>query len=472
MAPRRILIAAPGPASGEELGSALRRRGYRVQVAPDASRALELAVLRTPDLVLLDVNSPLLDAQTFVRILRANRRTENVPVLLTGAKAREAGRAGLPPKPQDPGEVAARVERVFRRAEEPAAAVEAGLEGDLVQLPLVDLLQILAVNRRSGRLALGRGGTRGTIALSEGRITDASAGKVRGEKALGRLLPLREGAFAFAPGAPGPGPIARRVEELVLDGLRQADEKARLGAALPGPAERLSLAVVPSAVPDGLLPATSEVLQLLRTPRTLEELLDLSAAPDLDLLRALAILLERGFVRRGPAALRGPEKVPVLAEAAIGALRARLAGRPGRTVPTGKVALCGGGPLTRRTALARFGALAGFRLEAAGAPVELGTLGTFEVGDGVQVDLVALPSDPALWPLWRPLAAGALGVLVLPPADGLSEPLLDLASAARLRLFVCGPPGKATAPSALSGAEEVGADPAEALRALLERAGG
>lgn len=459
MPPRRILIADPDPASAELLEAVLRRRGYRVQVASDSPRALELAVLRTPDLVVLDVRSPLLDARTFVRILRKNPRTEGIPVLVIGQGERTSPL--VPSGVVDPAEVLSRVERIFRRAE--ASEIEAGLEGDLAQLPLADLLQILAVNRRSGRLLLGRDGARGEIALAGGHIIDATAGPVTGEKALGRLLSVREGPFAFVAGSvPGAMRIARRVEELILDGLRQVDEMAALSRELPPPDQRLALAIAASAVPEGLLPVTSEVLALLGRPCTLTELLDRGTASDLELMRALAVLVKRGLVRRLSPAGREGEASAVFSAAVREALRSRLSSGPGRGLSRGKVVLCGGGPLTRRAALSRFGALPGFTVEAPGAPVEQGTLGTLEVGEGVRLDLVALPSDPGLFPLWRLLAAGALGALVLAPAEELERALRFLEHL-KLAVFACGPAPAQPSESYL------GADPAEALRALLER---
>jgi Domain of unknown function (DUF4388) len=464
---RRILVADPDSSSAELLGSSLRRRGYRVVTAPDAPRALELAVLRPPDLILLNPRSQLLDARTFVRILRANPRTEGIPVLLVD-EASLGGGAGSS-LALDPALVLSRVERIFRRAEETRGANEATLGGDLGELPLVDLLQVLALNRRSGRLRLGRDGQRGEVCLYEGRIADAAVGAARGEKALGRLLAVRDGPFAFLPGPPGPEVrMNRRVEDFVLDGLRQLDEMALLAAELPGPDERLTLAVPPAAVPDGIHPVAGEVVALLARPTTLRDLVDRGTATDLEIMRALAVLVRGGFVRRGPPSRDLSERGPPLSAAARDALRSRLT-LPDRVLATGKVLLCGGGPLTRRASLSRFGSLPGFVVLAPGGQVEQGTLGTLEWVDGVRLDLVALPSDPALRPLWRVLAAGALGALLLVPADGLEAPLVALGSALRLPIFACGPRAAAEAAAKSLRIDSLGSDPAEALASLIER---
>src|SRR5512138_851253 len=239
---RKILIADPDAGTVRALGPALRQRGYQVHAARDGARALQVAILRFPDLVLFDERCPLLDARTFARIIRTNPRTERIPVVVCGESV-DADRARLGTylrKPFNQDEVLARIEQIFRRVD--AAKAVSGesreIEGNLAQIPLVDLLQILAVNRKTGRLTVEREGERAEIALSEGRVVDAAMGAAVGEKALWRLLTRREGQFAFVPGPTGAvARIERKVDELVLEGLRQADEVARLLPALPRPAD-------------------------------------------------------------------------------------------------------------------------------------------------------------------------------------------------------------------------------------------
>ncbi len=359
-------------------------------------------------------------------------------------------------------------DQLLRRADAArAAAGGAGLQGSLADLPLPDLLQILAVNRKTGRLELERDGARAEIALVEGRVEDATAGAARGEKALFRLLSWRGGGFAFAPGTPrGPRRIQRGVEELLLEGLRQADEAARLLPTSPAADERLALAVA-GAVPQGLHPVTAEVVSLLARPRSVQEVLDAAAASDLEALRAVAALLACGYARREPPAA-APR--PLLAAEQVRSLRRRMERCSGRSGSTGKVILAGGGPLARRSALVRLCGLPGFAPHADGAPVAFGTLGRLALADGFCVDLVALPSDPALAPVWQPFAAGAFAALVLLPAEDVAPRVASLARELPLALGVCGPSPEsveAALGSAPGGFTFLGGDPAEALLALL-----
>jgi DNA-binding response OmpR family regulator len=476
---RKILIADPDPTTARLLAPALRQRGYQVHAAKDGSRALQIAILRSPDLVLFDERCTLLDARTFARILRTNPRTERIPVVVTGeALDEERARLGtFLRKPFNEDEVLARIEAVFRRADASRAvsAETREIEGNLAQIPVVDLLQVLAANRRTGRLTVEREGERAEIALAEGRVADAVMGAAVGEKALYRLLTRREGQFAFVPGAPPPSErIERKVDELLLEGLRQADEIARLFPQLPSPGEEVELAVHPSEIPAGLHPVTEEVVALLATPRRVDEVVDRCRATDLEAMRALVALLERGFARRRAGGARADAAGPLLAAHELHALRARIArGRSSGPHAVGKVVVAGGGPLARRTAFARFRGIPGFSA-VEGAPSGFGTLGRIALEDGVRIDVLELPADGALRPLWRPFSAGAIGALVLLPADDAGALLAELAGTLRIPLVVCGPKDAAL-PAALrdapAGFAHEGSDAAEGLRALLAGAG-
>jgi DNA-binding response OmpR family regulator len=476
---RKILIADPDPEVVRALAPALRRRGYQVHAARDGSRALQIAILRAPDLVLFDEASPLVDARTFLRIVRTNPRTEGIPVVLTG-DALDADRSRLGTylrKPFNQDEVLGRIEQIFRRVE--AAKAVSGesreIEGNLAQIPLVDLLQILSVNRKSGRLAVERGGERAEILLEEGRVVDARMGASVGEKALFRLLTRREGQFAFVPGPTGAvARIERKVDELVLEGLRQADEVARLLPALPRPVDLVELTVHPSEIPQGLHPITEEVVALLAAARRLDDVVDRCPATDLETLRAVLALLERGYARLAHGPPPAAEPAPLLGAPELHGLRARIArGRSSGAQTVGKVVLAGGGPLARRAALARLHAMPGFAPEAE-PPAGFGTLGRLTLGEGVRVDVTELPGERAARPMWRPFASGAIGALVLLPAEGLEPLLAELAKVLKLPVVVCGP-SEAAVPQTLrdapGGFAFGGSDAAEGLRALLAGAG-
>src|SRR5688572_25358996 len=85
-----VLIADP---DAEVVRSLKRALGddFEVVVAKDGSKALEQSILKAPDLILFDRASPLIGATQFVRILRANPRTEEIPIILMSETPVAAG---------------------------------------------------------------------------------------------------------------------------------------------------------------------------------------------------------------------------------------------------------------------------------------------------------------------------------------------------------------------------------------------
>ena len=486
--PRTILLVDPDPASAAVLGPALRRQGFQVHVARDGSRALQLAVLRSPDLVLLDEGTPLVSARTVARILRSNPRTGAIPILRTGRGEPVRPEEPFLRKPFDVDAVLPAVARALAgRAADARGAPDAGVEGSLEQLPLVDVVQMLSTNRRTGRLVVERGGAperapaRAEVLFQDGRVVDAAAEGAVGEKALVRLLATRSGQFAFAPGdVPGPARIARRTDELLLDALRRADEVAALAGRLPPPSAEL---VRTGAAPRASGPAVEEVRGLVGPRATLRAVLDGAAADDRDVLAAVASLLDAGEI--APAAPRAGAPcaaAPELLDAATAhALRARLVERRGTPPGDGrdrdplatKVLLVAAGGLATEAALARLSGVQGFG-EVDGVASPFGTAASVDLGT-LRLDLVVLPAEPSLRPLWTVLAAGAACALVLAPADAVRDDLLALARGGRFPVGTCGAAPAALDPGGVgppAWCGYVGSEPVAALRALLARAAG
>src|SRR5439155_9722090 len=115
---RKILIADPELEVVRNLSKALRQRGYQVTYAPDGSKALEIAVLRHPDVVLFDDDCTLIDAKSFLQILQSNPRTGDIPVVLTTHEVDldriRAFREGYLKKPFNVDEVLSRIDHVCR----------------------------------------------------------------------------------------------------------------------------------------------------------------------------------------------------------------------------------------------------------------------------------------------------------------------------------------------------------------------
>ena len=97
----------------------LEKQGFQVFVATEGKRGIDLAASLKPDLILLDIQLPVMDGYTVARLLRATADLENVPIIAVTSyamagdreKALEAGCTGYIEKPINPDTFVHQVEQ-------------------------------------------------------------------------------------------------------------------------------------------------------------------------------------------------------------------------------------------------------------------------------------------------------------------------------------------------------------------------
>jgi len=342
-----------------------------------------------------------------------------------------------------------------------AAVAESGdVRGNLQQIGILDLLQLLSMNRRSGSLSITTQAGAGEVRLSDGEIVDAVYRRLEGEKALYRLLGESEGVFSFASGA---GHSLRRIvlptRSLLMEGMRHIDETKRMRELLDSESDAFLAIVPPDTSPRE---AGQRVLEVLLAPRTLSELLDEVPIADLDVLEALSELLDLGQIRRIPAGaarveLADAERLTVLAALAKRAMRAGFR-------PPVRIAIAA----TQQRLATLMHAVS--RIADAIAPTEMvpsapipHALATLRLADGGELGVIGLPLVEAYSPLWA---------LVLPSCAAVAR--LD-AGIAEVLESACSNAGVVVVDASASMPEGYEGDPeqvASLLRMLLERAAG
>src|SRR5579859_1926444 len=86
----RILIVDDLPENLDILHGLLEPEGYAIDLAHDGLEAVEAALAKPPDLILMDVSMPRMTGFEACRKLKADERTQLVPILLiTGLSARD-----------------------------------------------------------------------------------------------------------------------------------------------------------------------------------------------------------------------------------------------------------------------------------------------------------------------------------------------------------------------------------------------
>ena len=85
--PLSILLVEDNEMNREILSRRLVKRGYQVHLAMDGAAAISMAAALMPDIILMDLNLPVLDGWEATRRLKADPRTARIPVMCLTAHA-------------------------------------------------------------------------------------------------------------------------------------------------------------------------------------------------------------------------------------------------------------------------------------------------------------------------------------------------------------------------------------------------
>jgi CheY-like chemotaxis protein len=102
----------------------LQATGYAILEATNGKKAVELAREKKPDLILMDIQMPVMDGFKATKILKADTETRNIPIIALTSyamkeddeKMREAGCDGYITKPIDTREFLKKVSKFLSKS--------------------------------------------------------------------------------------------------------------------------------------------------------------------------------------------------------------------------------------------------------------------------------------------------------------------------------------------------------------------
>lgn len=430
MPANRILLVDHDVDTLAALAGALRERGIRVSLANGAQMACERAKASAYDVVIAarDVAEPA-DGSLGVIDAMSVELSHVPPLIVLVDKGEETSEVRI-----DRGDVDRLVERIrgLARATERVELHHslAPSSHSLEHASLADLLIVLATEKRSGTLTMSTAKGYGEIRLVDGEVADAVYVRLEGLKAITRMISEREGTVTFAPGAPA---IMRRLNVRTRMLVEEARALADQAAALRQKADSLSNgAMVAIDGSTGDSPIDEHVLARLRVPTLLDELLDELPHSDADILDAALRLDAKGRIRQlGQASSRvqlcGADQLHIVRASAA---RGKSAG------------FAGAARLVFAATMARLAVLGHTVLSLADAVAPADPvpplpvphpLSTLRLGDGVDLEIVALPLIPAYAPLWPMALAGAAVLVRLD--EGAAQPLEEACSSVAVNIL-------------------------------------
>lgn len=122
---KKILVIDDEQSIREVVKDILDNEGYNIIIGINSEEAIRKAISLTPDLIILDLGIPTIGGLEVCRILRKEKRTMSIPIIMLTVRSREVDKIiGLEmgaddyiTKPFQKGEFVARVKAVLRRVE-------------------------------------------------------------------------------------------------------------------------------------------------------------------------------------------------------------------------------------------------------------------------------------------------------------------------------------------------------------------
>lgn len=312
MAKQSLLLVDNDARSLRVLEVSLKKAGFNVTTAVNGRDGLDKVQTAVPDLIISDTEMPEMDGFAFCEQLKHNAAWADIPfIFLTKESSIEHKIRGLElgvedylTKPIYIKEILTRIRILLQkhqraRMEGKRDAQKTQFSGRITDMGVVDLIQTIEINRKSGLIHVSAGSDRRAVVyFRDGKVIDAEVDALQGTDAVYRLLTWNDGEFEV---------IFRNVrrkevitissQALLMEGMRRLDEWGRLLEQLP-PLDTVFVVDIPelaerlSELPDEL----NAILKLFDGRRNVMDVVDASDYGDLACLEVIAKLYFEGLI--------------------------------------------------------------------------------------------------------------------------------------------------------------------------------
>ena len=194
-----VMVIEPDLQQGRLVDHALERAGIDVRLAQSTAQAARELLAAPFDAIISEVDVQPVDGFDFAERIRDDARTRRTPLLFMTTRsapedrnrAQRLGAAAFLSKPVAPDTLR---DELLRHIDK--STNHGDLIGGLDSTPLRQILSALTAGRKSGVLRIGCGSI-SEVHWEEGRVVGALHQGATGDEAMGSLLALGTGAFAF-----------------------------------------------------------------------------------------------------------------------------------------------------------------------------------------------------------------------------------------------------------------------------------
>jgi response regulator RpfG family c-di-GMP phosphodiesterase len=235
----RVLIAEPEVEFVKLLKFRLVNEGMDVDSVSSLEEGLLRILEKPPSIVIAAIGSDQERTLDLLRQIREDSSLRMLPIVLLAetesrvfkVRAFRAGADDCLLKTSGLEEIVARIDGILSReamrGSRDDRPRQRGITGQLENLALPDIFQILNLGLKTARVTLESGGSGGTIWFNSGAAVHAEAGERVGAEACFEMLRWKQGSFCIEHGLQtDQTSIEMDTMFMVMEGLRQVDESA------------------------------------------------------------------------------------------------------------------------------------------------------------------------------------------------------------------------------------------------------
>lgn len=239
--PAKILLIDSNVYFAKRISDALKREGFEVVAANQASFALTTLEYDMPVAVLCATNMREMGALEIAGIIHADPKNNELPIIAIGDGSQgalmesfQAGCDDYIDRHRPPAAIAAHVRQIIEskaqgfHPTQMLAQSDTSLSGSLLHHDLAGVMQMLGHARQTGALHINAGETDALLFFDAGEVSHAECGNLFGDEAVIHILKSVQGidgVYKFVYGNTSvQRTVLRTATDLMLDAMREYDE--------------------------------------------------------------------------------------------------------------------------------------------------------------------------------------------------------------------------------------------------------
>jgi len=190
------------------------------------------------------------------------------------------------------------------------------IRGDLENTRCPEIIKIISLGKRTGRLALSNGSEKANLFFQEGEIIHAKLGPLEGLKAIYEVALWSSGEYAFImDDMPEYPSVAKPIDEILAEIVERTRQLDRLSSTIGSTGMIYELEPEMNEKEVSLKAVQWRTLTLINGQRTVAEIAQLLGLTDFDALKVFYTLIKPGLIRekiKSETASESPSRAPQL----------------------------------------------------------------------------------------------------------------------------------------------------------------